>query len=435
MRLQWPRFLTKPEPEVPRTPARPEYNIRQCPDEGQLNFGHNIHEQGFRNVIKNVMKLENAIDTYYVSSLAATCDTRWRAWTGGLYAIMDPALVEEDRRSTTSFFESQPLFFDGTRRTVSLSVWLYDTELIFRTSHIVERLQVSLASRCLVADARLWWMTWGERALPERTWAHFRTLVIARYGPVPEEGVDEPYRDPEIYRDMYHERYYVFVADWHAYPQESMGHYCRRFQEAMLPHIPQDIPSPGMQALVILRNGLPLPIRQLTPMPAADMTVGHMIEYILGAEVIVHAMQADAHVVEPEAPAGGIGEPEPVYEPEPAYEPEPVYEPEPAYEPEPEYEPGPVYPEDPMPADPVQEAEDDGYDADEDMDAPEDPPVIVISSDDEDEEEEPEHEPGFGGWLDEGDDFEEDPEEIPIDDGDGDADSDAASEVTVVEID
>ncbi|GMN21566.1 hypothetical protein TIFTF001_047298 [Ficus carica] len=348
---------------------------------------------------------------------------------------MDPALVEEDRRSTTSFFESQPLFFDGTRRTVSLSVWLYDTELIFRTSHIVERLQVSLASRCLVADARLWWMTWGERALPERTWAHFRTLVIARYGPVPEEGVDEPYRDPEIYRDMYHERYYVFVADWHAYPQESMGHYCRRFQEAMLPHIPQDIPSPGMQALVILRNGLPLPIRQLTPMPAADMTVGHMIEYILGAEVIVHAMQADAHVVEPEAPAGGIGEPEPVYEPEPAYEPEPVYEPEPAYEPEPEYEPGPVYPEDPMPADPVQEAEDDGYDADEDMDAPEDPPVIVISSDDEDEEEEPEHEPGFGGWLDEGDDFEEDPEEIPIDDGDGDADSDAASEVTVVEID
>ncbi|GMN64279.1 hypothetical protein TIFTF001_033362 [Ficus carica] len=46
MRLQWPRFLTKPEPEVPRTPARPEYNIRQCPDESQLNFGHNIHEQG-----------------------------------------------------------------------------------------------------------------------------------------------------------------------------------------------------------------------------------------------------------------------------------------------------------------------------------------------------------------------------------------------------
>ncbi|GMN33969.1 hypothetical protein TIFTF001_046760 [Ficus carica] len=34
--------------------------------------------------MKNVMKLENAIDAYYVSSLAATRDTRWRAWTGGL---------------------------------------------------------------------------------------------------------------------------------------------------------------------------------------------------------------------------------------------------------------------------------------------------------------------------------------------------------------
>nr|GMN28183.1 hypothetical protein TIFTF001_044208 [Ficus carica] len=337
---------------------------------------------------------------------------------------MDPAQVEEDRRSTTSFFASQPLFFDGTRRTVSLSVWLYDTELIFRTSHIVERLRVSLASRCLIADARLWWMTWGERALPERTWAHFRALVIARYGPIPEEGADEPYRDPEIYRDMYHERFYGLVADWHVYPQESIGHYCRRFQEAMLPHIPQDIPSPGLQALTILRTGLPIQIRQHTPDPTLDMTLGHMIEYILGAEVIVHAMQADAHVVEPEAPADDIGEPEPVYEPETVYEPEPVYE------------PGPVYLEDPMPADPVQEAEFEAEASDDDMDVPEDqpedPPIIVISSDDEDNDEEPEHEPGFVGWLDEGDDFEEDPEEIPDDDGDVDSD---VSAVTVVELD
>ncbi|GMN30877.1 hypothetical protein TIFTF001_042694 [Ficus carica] len=77
----------------------------------------------------------------------------------------------------------------------------------------MERLQVSLASRCLVADACLWWRTHGERALPDRTWAHFRALVIARYGPILEEGADAPYRDPEIYRDMYHERYYGYVAD------------------------------------------------------------------------------------------------------------------------------------------------------------------------------------------------------------------------------
>ncbi|GMN18932.1 hypothetical protein TIFTF001_042786 [Ficus carica] len=180
-----------------------------------------------------------------VSNLLATADARWWSVAGQavkcgnyaatrfaiifIYAEMDPARVAEDRYSISSFYESHPLLFDGTRRTVSLAVWLYDTELIFRTSHIVERLQVSLASRCLVAEARLWWMMIGEKVLPYRTWAHFCALVIARFGPIPEEGADAPYRDPEIYRDMYHERYYGFVADWHAYPQESMGHYCRRF--------------------------------------------------------------------------------------------------------------------------------------------------------------------------------------------------------------
>ncbi|GMN46162.1 hypothetical protein TIFTF001_015344 [Ficus carica] len=130
-------------------------------------------------------------------------------------------------------------------------------ETIFHICHIEAHLQVSLACRCLVADAILWWMTLGERAMPDRTWAHFRTLVIARFGPIPDEGADGQYRDPEIYRAMHLERYFSYVADWHAYPQESMGHYCQRFQEAMLPHISQDIVSPEMQALLILRNGLP----------------------------------------------------------------------------------------------------------------------------------------------------------------------------------
>ncbi|GMN34066.1 hypothetical protein TIFTF001_044866 [Ficus carica] len=116
---------------------------------------------------------------------------------------MDPDRVEEDRDAAASFYESHPLIFDGTRRTVSLAAWLYDMELIFRICHIEARLQVSLASRCLAADARLWWMTLGERAMPDRTWAHFRTLVIARFGPIPDEGADGPYRDPEIYRAMH----------------------------------------------------------------------------------------------------------------------------------------------------------------------------------------------------------------------------------------
>ncbi|GMN21620.1 hypothetical protein TIFTF001_045522 [Ficus carica] len=415
MRLQWPRFLTKPEPEVPRTPARP----------GPLHGPGSLHGQDWchRNIARRSVPtgFNSTLDTAFtneVSSLAATPDTRWRA----RYTIMDPAQVEEDRRSVSAFYKLRPLLFDGTPRTVALSGWLYDLEMIFHLCHVEAHLRVSLASRCLAADARLWWMTTGEGTLPDRTWPHFRTCMINRYGPVPEEGIEEPYRDPEIYRDMQHERYHVFVADWHAYPHEPMDHYCRRFQEAMLPHIPMDIPHPGLQALVILRNGLPPQILQHTPLPTPIMTVAHMVGYILAAEVIAHDMQADAHMVEPEVPDDDAGIPELVYEPEPAYEPDPVYEPEPAYE------PGPVDPEDAMPADPVQEAEDDGYDADEDMDAPEDPPIIVISSDDEDDDEEP----GFIGWPDKGDDFEEDPEEIP--DEDGEADSDV-SDVTVVEID
>ncbi|GMN32342.1 hypothetical protein TIFTF001_046589 [Ficus carica] len=234
---------------------------------------------------------------------------------------MDPAQVAEDRRSSTSFYESQPLLFGGTRRTVSLSVWLYDTELIFRTSHIVERLQVSLASRCLVTDARLWWMTHGERALPDRTWAHFRAL-------------------------------------------ESMGHYCQRFHETMLPHIPQDIPSPGMQALVILRNGLPPQLRQYIAEPMLGMT----------------------------APVDDAGLGEPQYE-----------------------------------------AEADGQDATDDIDAPEDqpedPPIIDISSDDEDDDMEPAPEPG--DWGEDVDDLDDDPDEILFDDDDWDVDSDASSVATI----
>ncbi|GMN21983.1 hypothetical protein TIFTF001_040154 [Ficus carica] len=312
----------------------------------------------------------------------------------------------------------QPLLFDGTRRTVSLSAWLYDMETIFHICHIEAHLQVSLASRCLVADARLWWMTLGEQAMPDRTWAHFLTLVTARYGPLPEEGADAPYRDPEIYRDMQHTWYQSFVVDWHAYPQESMGHYCRRFQEAMLPHIPQDLPRPELQALVILRNGLPPRIRQYAPEPTPDLTVGHMVEYILDAEIVAHAMQADAYVVEPQVPVddAGLGEPQ--------------------------YEVGPIFPKDPIPVIPVQEvpaheAEDqiDAEDAADGIVAPEDPPadppIVDISSDDEDEDMDQEPEPEPGDWVEAVDDLDDDPEEILFHDDDWDMDSDASSVVTI----
>ena len=197
-----------------------------------------------------------------------------------------------------------------------------------------------------------------------------------------------------------------------------------------MPHIPQDIPMPSMQALTVLRNGLPVQIRQHAPTPTPDMTVEFMITRILEAEIAVHAMEADDYMVDPLEPVDDIGMGEPVYEPGPAFE-------------------------DPIPAMPVQavpaqeagvevEADDqDDQDAADDVEIPEDPPVdppiIDISSDDDDDDdddddndddddggddEELEPEAGHGGWLDEAEDFEDDPEEFPDDDGDDDSGDD-----------
>ncbi|GMN26715.1 hypothetical protein TIFTF001_044033 [Ficus carica] len=332
---------------------------------------------------------------------------------------MDPDQVDADRDIISLFFEAHPLSYDGTRRPASVTSWLHDMELIFRLCHIEAHLQVPLASRCLVEEARMRWLTIGEQALPHPTWADFRALMIDRYRPVPAEGAAGPYRDPEIYQDMSHARYLSFSATWHAYLQESMGHYCQRFQEAMLPYIPQDIDSPELQTLVILRNGVPPHIRRFVLDPMRGMTVAHMVDSIIGAEVAAQAVQADAVDGDHQAPVGDAGMPEPIYEP------------------------GPVLPEDPIPVVPLQEIPaqeaEIGMDADDQdiddfivapEDQPEDPPVFDIPIDDEDPEpeQEDEEDPDLQhvGWLEEEEeeDFEEDPEEFPLQDGDWEVDSD-----------
>ena len=120
---------------------------------------------------------------------------------------------------------------------MSIAAWLYDMELILRTCHIKARLQVSLACRCFMGDAKLWWMTLDERDMPSRTWAHFRTLVIAQFGLVLDDGTNGPPRDPEIYRDMIYIRYHggshvydlsrLFTASDSPAPQRSgyRGHF------------------------------------------------------------------------------------------------------------------------------------------------------------------------------------------------------------------
>ncbi|GMN61421.1 hypothetical protein TIFTF001_030509 [Ficus carica] len=180
-------------------------------------------------------------------------------------------------------------------RTVTLAAWLHDMETIFQICHIQPHLQVSLASRCLAVDSRLWWRSQGENEVQGGLWDDFRNAIIARFGPIREEDAGMHYRDPDIYRDMNTARYLKYVYDWHAYPGESMGHYCRRFQEAMLPHIP-DWGNPEMRALQLLREGLPPKIREHVQPPALEMTLDHMINDILDAELAAHVIQADAMI-------------------------------------------------------------------------------------------------------------------------------------------
>ncbi|GMN68285.1 hypothetical protein TIFTF001_037340 [Ficus carica] len=177
-----------------------------------------------RKLTSYIYAVGGSLQSWYQSGFLLSDFTVCLPSPPSLLYVMDPRRVEEDRYAAYAFNRMQPLYFDGTRRTASLSAWLYDMELIFRICHIEAHLQVALASRCLIADARLWWMTIGERAMPGDTWVDFRAMLIARFGPLPDEGADVPYRDPEIYRDMHHARYLSYTAVWHAYPQESMSH-------------------------------------------------------------------------------------------------------------------------------------------------------------------------------------------------------------------
>ncbi|GMN37719.1 hypothetical protein TIFTF001_042676 [Ficus carica] len=237
---------------------------------------------------------------------------------------MDSSQVDADREAISSFYEAHPLSFDGTSRTISLGAWLYDMELIFRTSHIPGRVQVSLGSRCLSGDARLWWISVGEPQLPSWTWVHFRTLMIGWFGPILDYGPGAPQRDPDIYRDMYDMRYHSYTLEWHAYPLETMAHYCMRFQEAMLPYVSQDIDHPVLEALTVLRNGLPGRIRQYVPFPTPRMTVEHMIEDILQAEVRADTEQTGAAEGDHQAPVDDAGIGEPLHEVGPAPPEEPI---------------------------------------------------------------------------------------------------------------
>ncbi|GMN58705.1 hypothetical protein TIFTF001_027786 [Ficus carica] len=140
-------------------------------------------------------------------------------------------------------------------------VVLAERKLMTYVYAVEAHLQVPLASRYIAVDAGLWWMSLGEPVIPEGLWADFRTLIIARYGPLPDKEANMPYRDPDIYNDMYMRRYLNYAAEWQAYPNESMRHYCRR-------------------------DGLPLGVKQFVPAPIMRISLEDMIDAIMEAEII-----------------------------------------------------------------------------------------------------------------------------------------------------
>ncbi|GMN40294.1 hypothetical protein TIFTF001_009518 [Ficus carica] len=68
MRLQWPRFSSKPKPDRAQEPCT-------------ARIDSTWH---MTSVLTGVSSTLDTANTNKVSSLAATRDTRWRAWTGGL---------------------------------------------------------------------------------------------------------------------------------------------------------------------------------------------------------------------------------------------------------------------------------------------------------------------------------------------------------------
>ncbi|GMN63823.1 hypothetical protein TIFTF001_032883 [Ficus carica] len=116
----------------------------------------------------------------------------------------------------------EPIVIDRTRRTVSLAGWLNDMETIFRVCHIEAHFQVVLASRCLAGNARLWWLTLWLPDVQGLAWADFRAFILARFGPLPYEGANRPYRNPKIYNDMYRRRYLSYVVE--CWMTRSGGH-------------------------------------------------------------------------------------------------------------------------------------------------------------------------------------------------------------------
>ena len=90
---------------------------------------------------------------------------------------MDPGQIEEDCEASLAFRGMKPRAFEGTQGAAALAEWLHDMETIFRLCHIGAHLQVMLASRHLIGEARIWWLSLGDPEIPKDVWTNFEALI------------------------------------------------------------------------------------------------------------------------------------------------------------------------------------------------------------------------------------------------------------------
>ena len=94
----------------------------------------------------------------------------------------------------------------------------------------------------------------------------------------------------------------------------------------MLPHVPQDLPDPEIEAQTLLRNGVPAHIRCYVPFPSHNRDVVVLTDDILQAEMVAQEAGNDGHAQQEPVPAtdkAGPSEPRhvegPLEEDEPQY--------------------------------------------------------------------------------------------------------------------
>ena len=92
-------------------------------------------------------------------------------------SVPNPVQIEEDHKISLAFWGMEPRLFDGTHKAAAFAEWLHDIEILFQLCHIGAHLWVMLASRCLIEEARAWWLNIGNLEVPEDTWTNFRALI------------------------------------------------------------------------------------------------------------------------------------------------------------------------------------------------------------------------------------------------------------------